>query len=434
MYIDLSWNHNSVLFIDSNNKETCIKNTGTVIENCITSKYKKMLELVKQMPQSREKDNSSADKVVELLDVESISDPSVILALSDLHLYLSYPDLLEQIVSDIPKDYQKEMMLMYIECLQLHIIQNLISISNINKADTLTSYFSIDQSIPDTFLTDHQEIRSIFEQYNTKHLSRHLMKLIHREQVSAVHCKNAIECYNRVEEYLDYPQYMMQVQLNPTYIDLAFNVILPLTEDITLSKQETALTLKRKRIPFDTVNLMGDLLWDYIQSREEVSLGTCHKHEQSDYEDNADMYLQFIDHFRQWFTREYTMVNNQGQIEWYKELHVEMNTQCDCTFVITPMNIFDICIIPAIQQIMYTIYGATTNENIFGEHETNHVALMGSIMNIKCNKTHKNALYLLDKCIKNQKKYYNHITLHWITDETSTNVYEGIKGDDAPFI
>ncbi|KAI8985474.1 hypothetical protein BDB01DRAFT_850049 [Pilobolus umbonatus] len=274
---------------------------------------------------------------------------------------------------------------------------------------------------------DYEKVRTIFNESNTAHSWSHPMKLIQREQLSAVRCKDIIECFRRVEEYLDYPQHIMQVQLYSTYIDLTLNAVLALKKNITLANNETVLTLKRTRILFNIVDIMSELLWDYIYSRETSPISVCHKHTHLDYEDDVSMYTDFISHFIYWFTHEYTMVNNQGRSEWNKEIPIKMNTHCDCTLLITPMDLFDICIIPAIQQIMFIVYGATTNLHIFGDTRIQHIILMGSIMNIKCNTTHAEALYLLKECIKKQNKYYNHITIHWSEEQVSNMVYQGIK-------
>ncbi|KAI8972096.1 hypothetical protein BDB01DRAFT_482484 [Pilobolus umbonatus] len=175
------------------------------------------------------------------------------------------------------------------------------------------------------------------------------------------------------------------------------------------------------------VDVMSELLWDHIQSRKASLIKICRKHTYSDYEDDVSMYTDFISHFIYWFTHEYTMVNNQGRSEWNKEIPMKMNTHCDCTLLITPMDLFDICIIPAIQQIMFIVYGAITNTHIFGDTRIQHIILMGSIMNIKCKTTHTETLYLLKDCIEKQNKYYNHITIHWSEEQVSKMVYQGIQ-------
>ncbi|KAI8972355.1 hypothetical protein BDB01DRAFT_909411 [Pilobolus umbonatus] len=451
MYIVINWNDISVIYINSNKEKTVIENTSTEVQNSyslkncfdviqhqhqfhlssisIKSNFKKMLKLDKQqrtaqkLTYSRKKKKFNA-KTVKSSNINSVSDlyiklqlrPIVDAPLSDISRLLQYK-------SHIPRHYQKKMLIMYIECLHVHIIQHLLSKGVLDKNDSFTTYFSIDQSILDTFLIDHEEVRTIFKETNTTRLSSHPMKLIHREQLSAVHCKETIKCYNRVEDYLDYPQYMMQVQLHPTYIDLTLNVILSLDKDITLPNNETVLTIKRKRIPFNIVDVMSELLWDYIQSREEFPIETCHEHLHSDYE----MYTDYISHFNHWFTNEYTMVNSQGKSEWNKEIPMKMNTHCDCTLTITPMDILDICMVPAIKQIMSIIYGATTNTHIFGETRINHMILMGTIMNINCKTTHTKSLQLLRESVERQNKYYNHITLHWTNNQVSDMVYQGVE-------
>ncbi|KAI8974908.1 hypothetical protein BDB01DRAFT_838409 [Pilobolus umbonatus] len=200
---------------------------------------------------------------------------------------------------------------MYIKCVHVHIIQHLISRGVLTKNDSFTTYFSIDRSILDTFLIDYEKVKTIFNESNTAHIWSHPMKLIQREQLSAVR-------------------------------------ILALKKNIKLANNETVLTLKRKRIPFNIVDIMSELLWNYIQSREAPPISLCHKHTYLDYEDDFSMYIDFISHFNYWFTHKYTMINNKSKSEWNKEIPMKMNTQCDCTLSITPMDLFDICIIPAI--------------------------------------------------------------------------------------
>ncbi|KAI8985399.1 hypothetical protein BDB01DRAFT_84023 [Pilobolus umbonatus] len=121
------------------------------------------------------------------------------------------------------------------------------------------------------------------------------------------------------------------------------------------------------------------------------------------------------------------MINTKGKSEWNKEISMKMNAHCDCTLLITPMDLFDICINPSIQQMMAIVYGATTNMHIFGGTRIQHIILMGSIMKIKCNTTHTKSLQLLRECVENENKYYNHITLHWTKEQVSEMVNQGIQ-------
>ncbi|KAI8970874.1 hypothetical protein BDB01DRAFT_900858 [Pilobolus umbonatus] len=450
MYIDINWKQNIVLFIDSSGKETLIENVSDTVEHCcslengfnvikdknglhlsninIKNDFIKMLQLEKlKSTQQSPYSISRFNKKEESLNGNSVSDFIIKKLHGIINVDVKNLSMLQQYQTLIPRDQQKKMLVMYIKCLHLHIIQHLLSKGVIDKDSSFITYFSLDRYILDIFLIDHDEVRTIFSETDTQCQTPHPMKLIHREQLSAVHCKDTIKCFNRVVDYLDYPQYMMQVQLHPTYIDLTLNVILSLNKDITLADNETVLTVKRKRISYNIVDIMGELLWDYIQSREELPIKTCHKHHLSDYEDNILMYIDFSNHFNNWFTNEvYTMINSHGKSEWNKELPMKINTHCDCTFLITPMDISDICIIPAIKQIMSIIYGATINTHIFGETKINHIILMGTIMNIKCKTTHTRALLLLKEYLKIQNKYYKHITLHWSNNEVSKAVLQGV--------
>ncbi|KAI8976214.1 hypothetical protein BDB01DRAFT_359470 [Pilobolus umbonatus] len=436
MYIDFNWNHSSVLYIDSKKKETLIENISDAFHLSsitINDKYKKMLKLDKQQsaqkpPHSRKKKNSNTSKAVKPFNANSVSELSTKLQLRDIvNAHVKNKSQLYRYTIHIPKDQQQELLIMYIKCVQVHITQHLLSRGVLTKNDSFTTYFSIDQSILNTFLIDYEKVKTILSESNTAHIWSHSMKLIQREQFSAVSCKDTIKRDEKVENYLDYPQHIMQVQLYPSYIDLTLNAVLALNKDITLVNNETVLTLKRKRISFNIVDVMSELLWDYIQSREASPISICHKHTYLDYEDDVSMYIDFMSHFNYWFTHEYTVINNQGKSEWNKEISMEMNTHCDCTLLITPMDLFDICINPSIQQMMAIVYGATTNTHIFGDTRIQHIILMGSIMKIKCNTTHTKSLQLLRECVENENKYYNHITLHWTKEQVSEMVNQGIK-------
>ncbi|KAI8973020.1 hypothetical protein BDB01DRAFT_449152 [Pilobolus umbonatus] len=392
-----------------------------------------MLKLDKQQsvqksPHSRKKKNPNTSKAVKSFNANSVSELSMKLQLRDIvNAHVKNKSQLYRYTIHIPKDQQKELLIMYIKCVQVHITQHLLSRGVLTKNDSFTTYFSIDQSILNTFLIDYEKVKTILSESNTAHIWSHSMKLIQREQFSAVRCKDTIKRDEKVEDYLDYPQHIMQVQLYPSYIDLTLNAVLALNKDITLVNNETVLTLKRKRIPFNIVDVMSELLWDYIQSREASPISICHKHTYLDYEDDVSMYIDFMSHFNYWFTHEYTMINNQGRSEWNKEISMKMNTHCDCTLLITPMDLFDICINPSIQQMMAIVYGATTNMHIFGDTRIQHIILMGSIMKIKCNTTHTKSLQLLRECVENENKYYNHIALHWTKEQVSEMVNQGIK-------
>ncbi|KAI8976231.1 hypothetical protein BDB01DRAFT_360923 [Pilobolus umbonatus] len=332
MYIDFNWNHSSVLYIDSKKKETLIESISDAVRDCysledcfqvihhehqfhlssitINDKYKKMLKLDKQQsaqksPHSRKKKNSNTSKVVKPFNANSVSELSMKLQLRDIvNAHVKNKSQLYRYTIYIPKDQQKELLIMYIKCVQVHITQHLLSRGVLTKNDSFTTYFSIDQSILNTFLIDYEKVKTILSESNTAHIWSHSMKLIQREQFSAVRCKDTIKRDEKVKDYLDYPQHIMQVQLYPSYIDLTLNGVLALNKDITLVNNETVLTLKRKRIPFNIVDVMSELLWDYIQSREVSPISICHKHTYLDYEDDVSMYIDFMSHFNYWFTHE----------------------------------------------------------------------------------------------------------------------------------
>ncbi|KAI8972142.1 hypothetical protein BDB01DRAFT_478796 [Pilobolus umbonatus] len=115
-----------------------------------------------------------------------------------------------------------------------------------------------------------------------------------------------------------------------------------------------------------------------------------------------------------------------GSMDWYNLVKVRMNRSCDCTYSIAPINIFDICIEPAIDQLTSTIYTSTVNPFVFGKYKASHIIIMESFMKLKCSNTYDQAFIRFKKKLNHEQKYYRHITIHWIKDDIFTILHKGM--------
>ncbi|KAI8972153.1 hypothetical protein BDB01DRAFT_811086 [Pilobolus umbonatus] len=314
----------------------------------------------------------------------------------------------------------------YIDTLQVYIRDYLIETAKHQGSEKINYYLSVDSFIIERFLQNYDTMRHIFLFELPAPYAALPMKLIYPEQVTGVHCKDTIQWYNIAQEIVDYPQHLLQVQLDENYIDFAANVILPLDQNNISAENETLLTLKSRRIELNMVEMIGEALWDHIQSMGMCPITTCSTHRISDYQDDIDMYHAFVESFSHYFIEEYMMGNEQGLSSFYKTVKIKMNKNCACTFDIAPIDIFDICINPAIEHLTSVIYSTTTNSHIFGSHNITHIAIMGAPINLKCLDTCNEIMKRLKNRITQQRRYYSHITLHWIPESILSIMHKGI--------
>ncbi|KAI8974104.1 hypothetical protein BDB01DRAFT_807616 [Pilobolus umbonatus] len=447
LFININWNTNSLLFSDPKKQVILVDDASTVIphsyslDQCfvihhpihnsnikdinITEGFIDMKKAADFMGSKRKRIskffNDNINKYVGTKPVVSVSQ------LEETTISSRVIHHLPQYKKRIPKKDRKILIILYFQCLQHVVTHYLMRHKMIHNESTLNCYISVDQRILDLFCIDYEELRS--ELLNTSSDYRLLpVKLIYSEQISAVHWKDQIKCHEIVEEYLDYPQYMVQVQLNHTNINLALNVILSLNQDIKSTKDETVLTLKRKLIPFEMVDMIAELLWTHIQTMDKCPIATCSKHNALDYEDDPQMYAEFMEHFKIFFIEKFNICNDQGLIEWYKILHLKMNSRCDCTYDMSPMDLFDVCINPTVDHVTSIVYASITDKCQFGEDKVTHIALMGTLIELKsCTQTYNQLEERLMSAIQYQQKYHNQITIHWGNETMPNIIYSGIK-------
>ncbi|KAI8975978.1 hypothetical protein BDB01DRAFT_804860 [Pilobolus umbonatus] len=445
LHIDVNWNSSSVLYVNAYNKKTYIKCVSTDIKECYAlheciDVYKNDFrsahisiteKLAKSMTASiRPTDLSPEDpltrfcrnRICQYIDSVSHSmdqKPSKPLELTediDIPLFAQY-------IHQIPRNDQKELLMLYIELLQARVVHHIISRQIMKETDTFKCYISIEQRTLDLFSLNPEQLRNALVEITSLNYPIQPMKLIHREQVSAVYCKDLLQCYNRVNDYLDYPQYIVQAQINETYISLALSVILPLEKDIKTSKNETVLVLKRTTIPVNIMDSLSERLLEFIQSMDGFQIEACKEHA-SDYDDVICMEEEFKEQFKQYFTHEFTINNEQGQIEWYEPIRIKMNSLCDCAFTTTPIDLFDICITPVIKQLTSKIYASVLDPGLFGEYKMHHLLIMGKLFDIKgCSNAYNQVMDIMKKMVLNQQKHQ----VHWIDEDVSTVVRKGME-------
>ncbi|KAI8974717.1 hypothetical protein BDB01DRAFT_389959 [Pilobolus umbonatus] len=472
LHIDITWDKNSALFVDSEKRETFLADVSDKIPDCyplhqcwfiqghihhsnlcnmnITRQFMQMVRVNNETLRSTFYTEKSFSRDTHSRAV-SVTRSRTILFMNNVGKLLKPAppintrsmlnghekhtlntpsqtplSILYQYKKQIPTSVQKTLFKVYIECLQMHILKHFMSNGQIKSADSLYIYVSIEQSILDLFLMEYGQLR--LHLLNPESVSHLPMKLIHREQVAAVYCKTQLKCYDQVKVYLDYPQYAVQVQMNHTYINLSLHAIIPLERDVKMSKAETVLTLKRKIIPFDIVDAISEYFWEYMDTLDENRINPCHEHCVTDYEDHPDLYIQFIECFREYFTQEFTILNQDGLIDWYTMKQIRMNKRCGCTFPMSNLDLFDSCIYPAIEQVTPIIYASLTNSCLFKKYKVTYLVMMGNLMDLKgCPSTYTQVANRLKESIEYQRKYHNDIHVEWIDQSISSTVIKGVR-------
>ncbi|KAI8972964.1 hypothetical protein BDB01DRAFT_900242 [Pilobolus umbonatus] len=447
VYIDIGWHQNSLTCIDTNGKETYIKDISSIIihsnpiRDCfgihdsmhhsdlrnmnITDEF---IHVLKQMPipqpiKTRETPKKSISSLSSFISALSPTKKKKRMSIKQEllcnYILRNINDLQSKYKEVIPKYTQKALLLLYFQCLQYHIHQYLVD--NLILTGPIQFYISADQSILDIFLINYEELRSKLLKLPIP------QRLIHREQVAAVHFKDILKCYDKVEEYLDYPQYVVQVQMNQMHLNMALNAILTLDKEIKAAS-ETVLTLKRKIIPFDMVDHITEHLWSHIQSTNLCPVSLCMDHTASDYENKIELYEEYTNHFKEYFINEFTISNKQGDIDWYSTINININSKCKCTLDISCIDLFDICILPAIKKVRSVIYSSTTDVCMFGEYKITHIVIMGTLMKLKsCQNTDQQVLKELKKDVEYHQKYYENINIQWYDGDIATLIYKGIR-------
>ncbi|KAI8972148.1 hypothetical protein BDB01DRAFT_478878 [Pilobolus umbonatus] len=449
----MKWNNNSVLFVNPKKERTVIEDTSYTIDNCynlsecfridndehynsrdmnITDKFIQMVRFDKKpVPQPTKKTKSkgkpSTKKNISSSKKITLNDLSIKIQLSIISKYFfPEPSLINEYKEIIPREKYQKLISFYADSLQIYIRQHLISREYIKKTDKLEIYFTMDSEIQDVFDTDYEDVRSIFLTIMDESYPAQPMSHILAEQITGTYCKNILKCYEQVEDYLDYPQYVVQVHLYPEYMNFTLNAILPLDMNVESTKNETVLTLKREKIQFNMVDVFADALWDYIQSIEECPVKCCSKHQLSNYEEDIEMYHVFIKQFKLYITKQFTMNNKERTTDWHNPIDIPISSKCTCTCSITLADLFEVCITPAIDQLTSTIYASTIEKSISGNHKISHLVIMGTPFKLKCVNFTNHLLNLLKTTMDNTKQYSNPIPTHWVEDSIPNVIDQGM--------
>ncbi|KAI8972144.1 hypothetical protein BDB01DRAFT_478822 [Pilobolus umbonatus] len=265
LFIDVTWEINSILFINADKHETALNSRSTKIDRCyplnkcfrpgkqglyfndmtITKKFMKMvnatiksdrdsfihssssfISIYKELSYSlgktithylsatpHDKESVASSESSRTQDKDNTEKPRI----------KEEPAISMKYMDHIPKSQHKTIFILYLKYLQLHITQYLVSHMMLEEDITPMYYISIEQSILNYFTMDYEVLKLQLLDLKNNNQFFNPMKLIQREHLSAVYCKDMLKCYETVEEYLDYPQYIIQAQLHHTYINLILN-------------------------------------------------------------------------------------------------------------------------------------------------------------------------------------------------------------------
>ncbi|KAI8968670.1 hypothetical protein BDB01DRAFT_161343 [Pilobolus umbonatus] len=451
LYIDISRKKNTAIFVDSKKKTTIINDTIEANNNCfsfddcftvklpdydsklgsvdITLRFLEMIESDQEHLFQKLKTNDSTEKTITLTNGSASTTKSNTQKFTKSTNGITKKNgVMRQHDQQIISYYYEQLLIIYIEQLYTHITHYLQSKEYIGNSTHPVCFIAIENNILELLNIQYDELNDKIRSHKNNIKQTSDFKLLQREQLSAVYCMNQLKCYEQLEEHLDYPLHSLQVQLNPTYINLSLHSILPLSKNIKLPNNETTLTIKRKVIPFDFMEAMGELIWNHIQSLDICPIKTCKQHNISDYSNQLCLFTQFMECFSQYFINEFTFNNKQGRADWYNNKKIRMNAQCNCIFNMSSIDIFDISIQPVIHKVTETIYASIVNVCLFGEYKVSHISIMGSLMDKKmCNFTYNELIRRLKVSIEYQRKYHNNIRIEWMDKDISTAISEGFS-------
>ncbi|KAI8972329.1 hypothetical protein BDB01DRAFT_810268 [Pilobolus umbonatus] len=452
LYFDIACDTTSVVFIDSKKQKHLIENSSEISNLCYTindcfdvknnpyrfneyhikmaDRFIQMLQIEEdlsiQSGQGTEKESSTSTKKKKKAKVKNHdSIKSLKLQLRSVVDYFC-PDIsvFHFFKESIFREDHPFMLSFFIEILQVYIKHYLISNGMVTRKESLNCYFSVNQAVLDCFHVSHDNLRNSFE--DKEDTISPPIRLIHSEQVTAVYCKEQLKCYERVIDSLDYPQYIVQAHLYESYIDLTLNAVLAIKKNVQSTNEETVLTLKRKRISFDMVNIMAEKLWEHIMSTDDICISTCSQHKMTENEDGTDMYTVFVKCFKKYFTEKYTAQCSEGFMDWYKPANIPMSDSCSCTYSLSPIDLFDICIDPVIYHLTSIISSSTANPSLFGDYLIKDIFIMGQPMKLKCSNTNIEIFNRFKNNVERQNKYNEQLSIHWAKKPISFVIAEGI--------
>ncbi|KAI8969484.1 hypothetical protein BDB01DRAFT_619388 [Pilobolus umbonatus] len=406
----------------------------------ITNKFIQMIKFDKKsvspntkksVPQKSKKSNKKK-KISGKIESSSLNKMNVIdlstkIQLSLLRNYYTPEEaLIPKYKEKVPADKHLKMLSLYIDSLQVYIKQYFIAKGIISMKDKLEIYFTVDSVLYTIFNTDYEDVRSIFLTIMDEPFPAQPIKLLHTGQITGVYCKDVLLCYQQVDKYLDYPQHIVQVHLYSTHIDFTVNAIVALTENIKSTANETVLTIKLKNVQFDTLDIIAELLWNHTISADKHTINCCSKHKVSDYEDCIDMYYRFIKQFKVYMTKHFSIMNNEKTADWYKSISIPLLDKCCCTYSTTLIDLYDVCIKPAVHHLASTICSVIKNTDMLEEYKINHTVIMGTPIQVKSTEFNKLIFDKLKEIMENTTNYLTGKPIHWFQNTVSNIVDKGM--------
>lgn len=279
---------------------------------------------------------------------------------------------------------------------------------------------TIDQTIQDAFWVRYCDLRKeLFDDYKKKDI---IMKLLHKEHISAVYCKEQLKYYENTEDHYDYPKEIVQAYMNLENITITYNAILSLTDTVTSSRDETTVITDKSLIPMD---VMIGCMWDHITSSHDNNIKLCHQHVGYEYVYIDGIYEEFVSCFQSYLTNYY--ICSKGDINWYEHIHVMLNRHCQCSLRTTRIDIFDLCVLPAIDQLYHVIISSLYAPFFFKEYSINDLLLMGSpILTDEFSYLSMEIVAAIKKKFDDHQKYHK-ARISWIDEDMDTMIYNAMK-------
>ncbi|KAI8972305.1 hypothetical protein BDB01DRAFT_468586 [Pilobolus umbonatus] len=89
-----------------------------------------------------------------------------------------------------------------------------------------------------------------------------------------------------------------------------------------------------------------------------------------------------------------------------------MSNTCSCTYSMSSIDLFEVCISPAIHHLTSMIYSSTVNPFLFGKYAITDMFIVGQPLKLKCNNTNIQAFNRLKDDVELQQKNYKHLNIH----------------------
>ncbi|KAI8983759.1 hypothetical protein BDB01DRAFT_850420 [Pilobolus umbonatus] len=464
VYIDIGKDKNSVTYLKRNNEGT-MDNTLCTLDYCppfsqcfevhtqsdthtiyITQEWIHLIETyfkdsspklfrIKKVSHSKKRVNGHikknsrhqfvdlVKKVIHLQDNHTLQSEKAITT-EDVLKWLSVSSIESNQQKSASKSYLKRLFKMYIDFIQWSASQSLISNKFIDPLTKYQVYITVDQYILDLFFIDFEGLRA--EMIHTNRHNRPI-KLIKREQVSAVYCKNKIRCHEHVQDYLDYPQSMVQIQMHPTYINLASNVILPLRENVDHVTDETVLTLERSVINFNFIDTLVDSMWVYIQLIRESQINYCNKHNKNGLGSDRITHSDFVDYFHDFFMIKFLLQNTSSKVEWDRIRRIKLNKTCSCNISLVTKDVLDICLTPSIQKLIRITKQFMQSSHLTLNNKLHYLLIMDNPFQMSESTPYFTEIMTRIKEGFHDTEEYENTAIQWLEDDISVIMNQGME-------